>query len=178
MALTITAAIARIKSDVGRWLTADAIRSVSRDCGHSWRERLLDPVTTVHLFVLQILHGNTACSHVPRLGGVKCTGEATGRGGGADQFSGLGPVAGRGGPQRHPAPITHQPTPPEPRGTPRREAATQELPVTHSPAKGITKTPEKQGESGLTLCHSNLSPFPFCPRVVLHSRRRKICVAH
>src|SRR5947209_16635109 len=31
------------------------------------RTRLLDPVTTVHLFILQILHGNTACSHLPRL---------------------------------------------------------------------------------------------------------------
>jgi hypothetical protein len=37
---------------------------------------VLDPVTTVHLFVLQILHGNTACAHVPRLGGVRSSGEA------------------------------------------------------------------------------------------------------
>ena len=76
MALRITAALARIKSDVARWLTPDAIRSVCRDVGHSWRERILDPVTTVHLFLLQVLHGNTACAHVPRLGGVDCTGEA------------------------------------------------------------------------------------------------------
>jgi len=76
MALTITAAIDRIKSDVAHWLAPDAIRSVCRAVGHGWRERLLDPVTTVHLFLLQILHGNTACAHVPRLGGVNCTGEA------------------------------------------------------------------------------------------------------
>jgi hypothetical protein len=37
---------------------------------------MLDPVTTIHLFVLQMLHGNTACSHVPRLGGIACSGEA------------------------------------------------------------------------------------------------------
>jgi hypothetical protein len=36
-------------------------------------------VTTVHLFVLQVLHGNTACAHVPRLGAVSCTGEAYGQ---------------------------------------------------------------------------------------------------
>jgi IS4 transposase len=30
----------------------------------------------VHLFALQILHGNTACSQVPRLGAVDCSGEA------------------------------------------------------------------------------------------------------
>ena len=41
--------------------------------GHLWRDRILDPVTTVHLFALQILHGNTACPHVPRLGGVACS---------------------------------------------------------------------------------------------------------
>ena len=43
------------------------IRKVCAAVGHVWRERVLDPVTTVHLFVLQILHGNTACSQVPRL---------------------------------------------------------------------------------------------------------------
>lgn len=29
-----------------------------------WRKRLLDPVTTIQLFLLQILHGNTAISHL------------------------------------------------------------------------------------------------------------------
>lgn len=76
MAITIIDAIARIKADVAFWLSPEAIRSVSQAVGHTWRERLLDPVTTVHLFLLQVLHGNTACSHVPRLGGVNCTGEA------------------------------------------------------------------------------------------------------
>ena len=33
-------------------------------------------MTTIPLFALQILHGNTACSQVPRLGAVDCTGEA------------------------------------------------------------------------------------------------------
>ncbi len=78
MALSITAAIARIKSELDNWLTPDSIRLLCRDLGYQWRERLLDPVTTIHLFALQILHGNTACSHVPRLGNVDCTGEAYG----------------------------------------------------------------------------------------------------
>lgn len=38
--------------------------------------RLLDPVTTVHLFILQILHSNTACSHLPRLEGQHFTASA------------------------------------------------------------------------------------------------------
>jgi Transposase DDE domain len=79
MALSIAAAIARIKSGIGEWLTPDSIRQLCRDLGYQWRERILDPVTTVHLFVLQILHGNAACAHVPRLGDVDCTGEAYGQ---------------------------------------------------------------------------------------------------
>jgi hypothetical protein len=73
---TIHAALQRIKSEVTHWLEPQTIRSICQSVGHRWRERVLDPVTTIHLFALQILHGNTACSHVPRLGGVLCTGEA------------------------------------------------------------------------------------------------------
>jgi len=76
MARSINAAVQRIKAEVGYWLTPEAIRDLCKGIGHVWRERVLDPVTTVHLFVLQILHGNTACSHAPRLAGVACTGEA------------------------------------------------------------------------------------------------------
>jgi hypothetical protein len=76
MARSILAAVQRIKAEVAHWLTPDALRDVCHALGYSWRQRVLDPVTTIHLFVLQILHGNTACSHVPRLGGVRCTGEA------------------------------------------------------------------------------------------------------
>jgi Transposase DDE domain len=76
MARSILAAVQRIKAEVAQWLTPAAIRELCEAIGHSWRERVLDPVTTVHLFVLQILHGNTACAQVPRLGDVRCTGEA------------------------------------------------------------------------------------------------------
>jgi Transposase DDE domain len=76
MARSILAAVQRIKAEVAHWLTPDSIRDLCKTLGYTWRERVLDPVTTVHLFLLQILHGNTACSHVPRLGGVPCSGEA------------------------------------------------------------------------------------------------------
>jgi hypothetical protein len=76
MARSILAAVQQIKSDVAQFLSAEVIQTVCETVGHVWRDRLLDPVTTIHLFVLQILHGNTACSHVPRLGGINCTGEA------------------------------------------------------------------------------------------------------
>ena len=76
MARSILAAVQQIKADVAQFLSPQLIREVCATAGHVWRERILDPVTTVHLFVLQILHGNTACPHVPRLGAVACTGEA------------------------------------------------------------------------------------------------------
>lgn len=79
MAISIADAIARIKAGVGNWITPDSIRQLCGDLGYQWRDRVLDPVTTIHLFVLQILHGNAACAHVPRLGHVDCTGEAYGQ---------------------------------------------------------------------------------------------------
>jgi hypothetical protein len=76
MAHSIVVAIERIKREVAKWLTPEAIEQTARELGHQWRDCLLDPVRTIHLFLLQILHGNTACEHVPRLGNVRCTGAA------------------------------------------------------------------------------------------------------
>ncbi len=62
MAISITVAIARIKAGVGEWITPESILQLCQDLGHEWRERVLNPVTTIHLFVLQILHG-ADCLH-------------------------------------------------------------------------------------------------------------------
>jgi hypothetical protein len=37
----------------------------------AWRDRVLTPVTTIQVFLLQILHGNTACRHLPHLSGLR-----------------------------------------------------------------------------------------------------------
>lgn len=79
MARSILAAVTRIKSELAHFLAPEFIRRICQSVGHVWRERVLDPVTTLQLFALQILHGNTACPHVPRLGAVECTGEAYGQ---------------------------------------------------------------------------------------------------
>src|ERR1700682_5592988 len=73
--VTIHAAVQRIKSEVAYWLNPKTICSLCESLQYRWRERTLGPVKTIHLFLLQILHGNTACSHVPRLGDVRCSGE-------------------------------------------------------------------------------------------------------
>jgi hypothetical protein len=50
MDLTITAAISRIKSDVGHYLTSDAIKVVCRKVGHTWREDRWCLSSCAHLF--------------------------------------------------------------------------------------------------------------------------------
>jgi hypothetical protein len=58
-------------------LQPDAIQAACQEAGYtSWRDRLLTPVTTIQLFLLQILHGNTACSHLPHLSGLRFSASA------------------------------------------------------------------------------------------------------
>ena len=59
--------IRQIKQNVARHLSRETIESVCRQTGYRWRERTLGPVVTLHAFLLQIIHGNTACAHVSRL---------------------------------------------------------------------------------------------------------------
>ncbi len=73
---TVTAVLKHIKADLAQVLDAPTILALCHEAGYPWRPRLLDPVTTVHLFILQILHGNTACSHLPHLAGQRFTASA------------------------------------------------------------------------------------------------------
>jgi len=57
----IQQAVMQIKDDVGRALDTESIEAVCRAVGHIWRRRELDPAATLQGFLLQILHGNTAC---------------------------------------------------------------------------------------------------------------------
>jgi hypothetical protein len=75
----ITDALRQIKSDVARVLEASLITRVCVELDHCWRKRALDPVATVQGFLLQVLHGNTACSHVPHLLGKSVSSEAYGQ---------------------------------------------------------------------------------------------------
>jgi hypothetical protein len=72
----ITEALKHIKVELARMFDAPTILALCREVGYQWRPRVLDPVTTVHLFLLQILHGNTACSHLPHLAGLRFTAAA------------------------------------------------------------------------------------------------------
>ena len=76
MALSIPEILRQFKADVGTAIAAETITKICRYLGHTCRERVLDPVTTVHVFLLQILHGNTACTALSRLAEVPFTATA------------------------------------------------------------------------------------------------------
>jgi hypothetical protein len=59
----------RLRQDLAISLSPQAISDACQAVGHRWRDGVLNPVTTVHLFLLQVLHGNTACQHVVHFGG-------------------------------------------------------------------------------------------------------------
>jgi hypothetical protein len=72
MVPTMNTILQRFSGEWAALLQPDAILTVCRDIGYTaWRDRVLTPVTTIHLFLLQILHGNTACSHLPHLSGLR-----------------------------------------------------------------------------------------------------------
>jgi hypothetical protein len=61
--------LSRLRQDIAADLSRKAIEGVCRQAKHSRRRRILDPATTIYLFLLQVLHGNTACRHVVHFGG-------------------------------------------------------------------------------------------------------------
>lgn len=73
---SVTEVLGRFKSDWANQIQPASIQEACRDVGHQWRDRLLNPVTTIQLFILQVLHGNTACTHLPHLSGLQFTAAA------------------------------------------------------------------------------------------------------
>lgn len=72
----IASALRRIKLDVLGVLDRELIERVCHEHHYTWRDRELDPATTIALFVQQILHGNIPCSEVRHLGGGRFSTQA------------------------------------------------------------------------------------------------------
>ena len=68
MPTLIMPVLARLRQDLADALRPEAIRLACGQAQYSWRDRKLDPIATVSLFLLQVLHGNTACQHVVHFG--------------------------------------------------------------------------------------------------------------
>jgi hypothetical protein len=76
MSSSIVQAVARIKRGVAECLTEASIVQACRDVEYAWRGRTLGPAQTVWAFLLQVLHGNTACAHTLRLARLTCSAAA------------------------------------------------------------------------------------------------------
>lgn len=66
----------RIKQEVAALLDEQAINAACREENYTWKDRLLNPANTIHLFMLQALNENTALNDVPRRSGESFTGSA------------------------------------------------------------------------------------------------------
>jgi hypothetical protein len=72
MVPSITTILHRFTGEWATLLQPDAILALCSEIGYTaWRDRVLTPVTTMQVFLLQILHGNTACRHLPHLSGLR-----------------------------------------------------------------------------------------------------------
>jgi hypothetical protein len=67
---SIAAALDRIKREPLSVLYRGAVEEVCREVGYEdWRDRELDPATTLALFVQQVVHGNSPCTEVRHIAG-------------------------------------------------------------------------------------------------------------
>ncbi len=73
---SIAEVIRQFKEGWTKQFEDEAILAACRQAQVKWRARWLSPVYLVKLFLLQVLAGNTACDHVPRLAGDTFSGEA------------------------------------------------------------------------------------------------------
>jgi hypothetical protein len=62
--------VSRVRRDAYQYLPGEWVDQVVRECGIKWRDRLLTPLVTLRLFLLQVLHGNTAINHLRHLSGL------------------------------------------------------------------------------------------------------------
>jgi hypothetical protein len=73
---SISKIVAQFKQNWTAQISPACIRQACLDSEMKWTESMLNPVVCIQLFLLQVLHGNTACTHVPRLANMCFTGAA------------------------------------------------------------------------------------------------------
>lgn len=73
---SITHVLRQFKENWTEELTSDAISQACRDSSMTWRDSALNPIVTIQIFFVQILHGNTAIEHLSHLTGLSFTAAA------------------------------------------------------------------------------------------------------
>jgi hypothetical protein len=69
-------ALRALRQDLPSHLDEPTINAACREVGHIWRKCLLTPVSIIHWFIIQVLHGNTALNHISLFAGRKFTDSA------------------------------------------------------------------------------------------------------
>jgi Transposase DDE domain len=73
----ISTILHRLRQDLTARLGTDFLHAACRAAGHTWcQSALLTPAAIIHWFLVQILHGNTALTHVALLAGHAFTASA------------------------------------------------------------------------------------------------------
>ena len=68
--------LGRVKDDLTNLLDDSSVFSICRSADYRWRMGPLNPAVLIRLFVLQILHSNTAANHLRHLSGLSFTASA------------------------------------------------------------------------------------------------------
>lgn len=76
MPATLTQVVKQFGQEWTLQLEPAAILKACHGIGYEWRDRCLDPVTTTQLFFVQVLNGNTACTHLRHLTKLDVTASA------------------------------------------------------------------------------------------------------
>lgn len=64
---SVSSALKRIKDELHAFLPEAAIERACQQAGYRWRQRVLGPVQTIHLFIVQVLNFNTAMTELRHL---------------------------------------------------------------------------------------------------------------
>ena len=73
----ISTILSALRQDLAAQLGDDVIHAACRAAGHTWCDSgLLTPAAIIHWFLIQVLHGNTALTHVSLLAGRAFTASA------------------------------------------------------------------------------------------------------
>lgn len=67
MVNTIDNALSKVKEDLPQMINTHVLDYLTHHHDGNWRHRLLDPMTTILLFITQIMQGNTAINHLRHL---------------------------------------------------------------------------------------------------------------
>ena len=76
MPATLMQVVQQFRQEWTAQLEPAALLTACHDVGYAWRERCLDPVTTTQLFCVQVVNGNTACTHLRHLTKLDVTASA------------------------------------------------------------------------------------------------------